>query len=776
MTDPKHMTQPGASVQKTDAHRIRQHLSKRCREIASQHLSALLGETLENMDKVLQEKARAGEGESQNLFKEAMVMLRTGREHIKTSSNARFLEVYEKSWLPPDNDKTAVHEPSHHDELSLIDDNELEEQLAVDHLCSKISLTHKDSIVALNHRLNAIDKALPTDYEHGPLSPSSISQLFRDVTRSLALDARIRLIFFKLIDRHGLSHFVKMYQEVNEYLARKGILPDFKASQAIGKIKQIASQKRAPGDTQHPQDASDRQNKPDQANPDENMFSSLISLMETGSGLQNAPSQLMLPPGVIPARPLMTADVVSAFSELQRNSVSAQELQELQDISQIRAHLAGELVRIRGEIAAGNVNSQDAHTIDLVGMLFDFIYDEPNLSDRLKAVISRLQMPMFKVAILDKDFFSNKSHPARALLNALSHAGIAGGEFGDDDALFMKIQEIVNRILEEFSENMDLFSLLLEDFEGFLESESARQRQMEQERLHESQRKDLEARARRQVETEISEHISDLQLPPILTEFFMSPWKDYVAKTAVDAGMESERYRSITEMMPVLLWSIAPLESAADRKRLAQSIPTLLTALRQVFRETQWDDEKIKRLYQKLEQYHFANLQGDTEKCLPRKDSPGTGAAASYLSDDMSDIEKLLDEVSEFEKSSVGGESIGSEDIVLHSQDILNDPFNDDYDDDDEFMTMVRELQQGQWLEFRQDNGRVQRAKLEWKGDIVDEYYFVNWRYQIVAVRHMKELADELRHGKARHIENLPLVDKALSTIMDRLLNAKKNR
>lgn len=772
MSDASHISPAGATAQKADRDKIRQHLSRRCGEIALRHLAALLAETLESADKVLQEKAGMGDSGASQGYQEALGILRSKRQHLGNALGATFWELYEKSWLPPANAAVTAEKSLSLDELSLVEEGDLEEQLAVDHLTSKLAMTHKDQCVVLAHRANAIDKALPADHEGGPLSPSSIAQMFRGLFKPLGLDARAKVILFKLIDRHGQTHFGAMYQEANDYLASKGVLPDFKPSQAIVRIKQTQSQKLPAGKTAA--GAADAPRPPQEpAQGEGNVFGTLMSLMEAAPATGYGSGQAILPAGMVPSRPFVTTDVVSAFSELQQKTIN---IQDIQDLGQIRAHMAGELTRIRSEIAAGNVNSQDAHTIDLVGMLFDFIYDEPNLSDRLKAVLSRLQMPMFKVAILDKDFFGNKSHPARVLLNTLSHAGIAGGEIGDDDALFEKIQEIVRRILEEFTENMQLFSDLLGDFEAFLASQRTRQQEAEQDQLRAARRKDLEARAARQVEAEVNERIGDLQLPPILTEFFLNPWKEYVVRIAANEGAESERYRSIMELMTVLLWSIEPLESAADRKRLAQSIPTVLTALRQIFRDIPWDADKTARLYQKLEQYHFANLQGDAEKCLRRKNPAGSGTASSYLSDDMGEIGKLLDEVSEFENSAGNIENIGSEDIVLQSQDLLSDPFNDDYDDDDEFMAKVREMPPGQWLEFRKEDARSQRAKLEWKGDVVDEYYFVNWRYQIVAVRHMKELADELRHGKARLIEDLPLVDKALSTIMDRLLNAKKTR
>jgi len=53
----------------------------------------------------------------------------------------------------------------------------------------------------------------------------------------------------------------------------------------------------------------------------------------------------------------------------------------------------------------------DAMTLDIVAMLFDYILDDRNIPDAMKALIGRLQIPVLKVAMLDKTFFSQKNAP-----------------------------------------------------------------------------------------------------------------------------------------------------------------------------------------------------------------------------------------------------------------------------------------------------------------------------------------------------------------------------
>jgi hypothetical protein len=81
----------------------------------------------------------------------------------------------------------------------------------------------------------------------------------------------------------------------------------------------------------------------------------------------------------------------------------------------------------------------DVMTLDIVALLFDFILDDQRIPDALKALIGRLQIPVLKVAMLDKDFFSHKTHPARLLLDALAAAAFGwDASEGHEGGLYLK--------------------------------------------------------------------------------------------------------------------------------------------------------------------------------------------------------------------------------------------------------------------------------------------------------------------------------------------------
>ena len=53
-------------------------------------------------------------------------------------------------------------------------------------------------------------------------------------------------------------------------------------------------------------------------------------------------------------------------------------------------------------------NQLESMTIEMVAMLFDFIFETRDLPDGIKALLARLQIPVLKAAMLDGAFFAKK--------------------------------------------------------------------------------------------------------------------------------------------------------------------------------------------------------------------------------------------------------------------------------------------------------------------------------------------------------------------------------
>src|SRR5690606_33631230 len=108
---------------------------------------------------------------------------------------------------------------------------------------------------------------------------------------------------------------------------------------------------------------------------------------------------------------------------------------------------------------AQSLDRVDDDVISLVSMLFEFILDDEHLPTAVKALVARLQLPVLRVAIADKDFFSLSRHPARRLLNELARATVGWNDQDDlrRDQLYILLENMVGRLLIETSPSAELF-------------------------------------------------------------------------------------------------------------------------------------------------------------------------------------------------------------------------------------------------------------------------------------------------------------------------------
>ena len=76
--------------------------------------------------------------------------------------------------------------------------------------------------------------------------------------------------------------------------------------------------------------------------------------------------------------------------------------------------------------------------------------DDRNLPIEIQALVSRLQLPILRVALKDRSFFTDRKHPARQLINEIARTSI-GWESSDrdeQDALFIRLTELVEQVLD----------------------------------------------------------------------------------------------------------------------------------------------------------------------------------------------------------------------------------------------------------------------------------------------------------------------------------------
>src|SRR6185369_15014497 len=221
------------------------------------------------------------------------------------------------------------------------------------------------------------------------------------------------------------------------------------------------------------------------------------------------------------------------------------------------------LHELKGSQVGASMGQMDAMTLDVVALLFDQLFDDAKIPLGAKGLIGRLQIPMLKVAIADKEFFSKKSHPARLLLEKLGEIAIRlPADFNTQSKLFGHLETIVR---DQLVALMDREDQRIEEA-----SKAAAERLLQEEAL---------AVAKSVAQEEIRSRVLN-QLPPgAVLEFLAEQWLKLMVIIHVKVGTTSDAWKNSIEAMEQLIWTVQPRETVDDRKKMGAIVPPLIKRL-----------------------------------------------------------------------------------------------------------------------------------------------------------------------------------------------------
>ncbi|HBK46174.1 MAG TPA: DUF1631 domain-containing protein, partial [Xanthomonadaceae bacterium] len=370
----------------------------------------------------------------------------------------------------------------------------------------------------------------------------------------------------------------------------------------------------------------------------------------------------------------------------------------------------------------------------LVGMLFDVMLDERDLEGRSRELIGRLVVPFVKVAMLDRKMFVQKTHPARRLLNSLAEA--CEGNAGDSAAervLMGKVEEIVDRLVAEFNENLAIFLTLEEEFRDFL-AQHRRRVEIAERRAAETQRgqEKLEL-ARSRAVVELGRRVDGVVLPKAIEDFLRQPWLHHLTMSILRDGEEG------AAVVEALALADGVAEELAEARRHVIGKPWLQAwqpGLQKVFASVGLHGDAsvvaITALHDTLQA--IAEARPELEKPLPELPQvtlppPPVGESASV--------------------------ELGAETQI------------GDFDNSD--AERFRNMPIGTWLDFVDKDGKVQAGKLSWVSPISSRLLFVNRRGVRFCVASPEELAVMVRLERLRPHVNDGAFDSAMQGVIDKL-------
>ncbi|CEF43944.1 conserved hypothetical protein [Xanthomonas citri pv. citri] len=761
-----------------------QRLLEQAHDVFVPALAQVFAAAVAHFDDVLFDRAESA-GASQLLFLDGMRELRRKREEVAR----QFRQQLEDGWQAlvlgtPLSAEVVLAGDMGTGPLSLVPEHVLESRLAVRNLATVLLRDFKQVLARVDRRLGWIAGGLELMADTNPIGPEHLGVAIHEAFATCDLAPEVRLVLIKLCERDLAEPIGKLYARLDETLAKAGVMPEI--SQAKRAPSRMQSRGEMPdervqaepqgghaemgGDNQGDQYAPAWANRfldrwahsrgrmqaatqrghadgggdggmdgeADHPGGSQGMLLEALHelLQQTRSVRDTAASAATVAVGQ--QRPLSQREMMSVLSLLQATPSATLQAAIGDDTESLAQRLKNEVLssatRLGVDPATAKLDPMDEDAIDLVGMLFDVMLDERDLENRSREMIGRLVVPFVKVALLDRKMFVQKTHPARRLLNSLAEA--CEGNNGDSAAervLMGKVEEIVDRLVAEFNENLAIFLTLEEEFRDFL-SQHRRRVEIAERRATETQR------GQEKLELARSRALSELEqrapegagLPKAVDDFLRQPWLHHLTMAILRDGEEGPG------TIEALAVADGVLEELAEARRHIVGKPWLQVwqpALHRVFASV--------------------GLHGDAVVVA----ITALHDTLQAIAEARPELEKALPELPQVNLPPPATESVS---VVLGAEAVAQ---SIDSADAERF----RAMDIGTWLDFVDKDGKVQAGKLSWVSPISQRLLFVNRRGVRFCVASPEELAVMVRLGRLREHINDGAFDSAMQGVIDRL-------
>jgi hypothetical protein len=393
---------------------------------------------------------------------------------------------------------------------------------------------------------------------------------------------------------------------------------------------------------------------------------------------------------------------------------------------------------IRAAIDDKVVSSTDKITMDVIGLLFDYIFSDPSIPEELRSLFTRLQVPILKTALLDRSFFSDRKHPARRLLDHLAGAAIgATGDAGYRAAFELTAAGVIEEVCRDFQVDVGVFDVADRKVQEFVDAELQKGAGALGTEVAAALAAEEGEADRSAVRALIRDKLSGLDVPFDVRSFSETIWADYLTNVRLAQGAGGDEWRRGVRTLDDLLWSLTAKERSAQKARLAKLVPAIIRNLRAGAAAVNVGDERVKPLLDAMYQLHMAAIKPESADDVQ---APAAAAAATGV------------------RKAEAGAPVGA---VAPAPRIAN------------VHDFVAEMVVGTWLAFGRGDKMV-NARLSWISPMRSKYLFTTRERSRAIVATPEDLAWQLGAGKATLIvEPVPLFDRAVSAALDTLAAQK---
>ena len=728
-----------------------------CRDHAHKFYADLLMAAEKTISDMLFQQAESSHSnDDQRRYYEAMQQFKKNSDAMHRCFSQELSNIFQ-TFAEGKDIETSIDDDIDANTLSLVQRDDLEDELAISVIVSKANSRNSETLWKLNRRLAALRGGREVTDENNPFGPAKVCEAIQAGISQLELDSKTKILIYKQLGKVFVISFAKELENLNSLLAEQGILKNLRFS--------VAKQTQAPEPkAQQPSEPSTEESSPvTEAAPNiahqQELYSAIRQLQntigprtETAGGVSFAG---IASDGTEGGKETFSAlDYALALSAIQqsRDFLSATALSRPQSAEAVEEKLFQQLAQQSNPEAHHKMTQDDANTVDLVGMIFRYMLDDEYLHDAVKSLLSHLHTPYLKLALMDKTFLDNYQHSARVLLNTMADIGSKWVKEENDRTVLPKIKDTVEKVLTGFIDDTSLFDQLLEDFIQFKDNLEKRSRMVEKRNTESQQGLEKLELSKQRATDEIRTRLEQANIDSKVATLLQKPWADFLAFNLLRHGDQGLTWQSALKVVDGIVWSVRPTEIATNKTELQRLHTELEQSVSEGLQTIGYDPEASKNLIQSLKEAHELAYHE---------------SVMHEVSEHNQHIQESIDKPPTQPKQPVAQESNKTRESKNDTEEALSE-------EEVSALSKLKDIAFGTWFEFDREK-TIERLKLAWFSKVTNHYMFVDQAGVKQAVEDKLNLAKGMATGRIRIAKptKKSFMERALEAVLDKLrLNA----
>jgi Protein of unknown function (DUF1631) len=534
----------------TSDNRKRYELLDECREAIMTRLSRVMHEAMDKMSEQLSSDAMcAVKREEQQALLEAASMVNLHRSEIENRFRRSFGDIFERRLFAS---KDAVVADVTMDQLALVSDEDISNKIAVDRLVHKAKgKLDPSEVLGIRARFGALLDREWFEEDSHPAAPEAIFEALKACLGQFDARPEVAGALLNAIEPHISSNLNAIYAKINERLVSRRVLPTirptFQSSQVAQRGRRPGLDDRAdtvidaatsqqmvdpgygavspPGSSQDARTMAAAQWLASLDDPNAALSAMLSSMAQGNPHARANATRLIADPqsfGLIDLPDASPAEMIGKLSAMQDYAV---------DMSVAPSALTKNV----SDHVRENSSPLDQLMVDVVSMVFDYIYRDDRIHDAVKQQLLRLQVVAIKAALIDKSFFARRQHPMRRFLEGVVDLVVdPESDTSDDSLITNSVRQMVDDVTRNFDEDLSLFDTMLTQLDELIVKEQSRREDWLQKETEQSAAKDQESAQQEIERTKLLDRLDSNS--PIFVRAFLLRWWPAVMVKLMQSG------------------------------------------------------------------------------------------------------------------------------------------------------------------------------------------------------------------------------------------------